>query len=260
MGTHLYSVTLSIALLICDVPIQAVQEQYGNYVTLFENLFYRAAESFGTKSTKIDLKITPFNVMEQQYPASIDDFSSYVMTGSKYSAYENIEWINKLKDFVRQLDQHPTARLFGVCFGHQIIAEALGGKVEKNPKGWEVGWSDLDINDEGRKALVTEKMKLRLHQMHQDHVTEVPANFTVLASSDICPVHLMVKGNRILAVQGHPEFHAGVATAIVNARKESGVFTADFADNVLQQLCEPTDDLWFAEKAIGFLSSRPARD
>ena len=68
---------------------------------------------------------------------------------TEYSAYDSDAWISQLKDFIRQVDATTNSKILGICFGHQIIAEALGGKVEKNTLGWEIGWTPLQVNPQG---------------------------------------------------------------------------------------------------------------
>jgi GMP synthase-like glutamine amidotransferase len=106
-----------IALLVCDIPIPAVVEKHGDYFQLFTKCF--------------NLPMDPFHVFNSEFPAADDSYSVYIITGSKFSAYENHPWIERLKQFVK----NTRAKVIGICFGHQIIAEAMGGKIEKNPLG-----------------------------------------------------------------------------------------------------------------------------
>lgn len=70
------------------------------------------------------------------------------------SAYEDIPWINRLVDFTSQIPgKYPHLKLIGICYGHQIIARAFGGKVEKNTKGWELGVRTVELTQLGKKLL-----------------------------------------------------------------------------------------------------------
>jgi GMP synthase-like glutamine amidotransferase len=90
----------------------------------------------------------------------------------------------QLKAFVRTVfNKYPTIKFLGICFGHQIIAEALGGKVEKNSRGWEVGWTVIYLNDRAQRFLHTDKSNMKIHQMHQDHVTQMPSGMRVFCFS-----------------------------------------------------------------------------
>ena len=85
-----------------------------------------------------NIQIHSYEVQFGDYPATLDECDAYLITGSKVSAYDDIPWINELKIFVCALHQHQK-KLIGICFGHQLIAEALGGKVERSKRGWHVG-------------------------------------------------------------------------------------------------------------------------
>ncbi|TPX67851.1 hypothetical protein SpCBS45565_g03424 [Spizellomyces sp. 'palustris'] len=241
---------LYIAFLICDIPLPTIVSQYGDYTQLFTTLLTKAAK---THSPPIDLHIESYNVLEGAYPKDPSVFTGYILTGSKFSAYDTLPWISHLKDFIKTVDAHTNAKVIGICFGHQVIAEALGGRVIKNPAGWEIGWTNVNVNDCGAACLNTTKQSMRIQQMHQDHVTVLPPHFETIMSTPECPIQATISGNRYLTIQGHPEFTPGVVKEIVKARKASGVFSEEVASAVLEKVDNPVDDDWFARKMIGFL-------
>ncbi|KAJ3158240.1 hypothetical protein HDU86_002949 [Geranomyces michiganensis] len=253
MGIHLYAIRLRIALLVCDTPLPVVVEKYGNYEKLFGELLRQGAAAYSASAKPTNLDIEAFDVVQGQLPDDISKFSAFILTGSKYSAYEDLDWINNLKRFMQRVDAESTAKVVGVCFGHQIVAEALGGKVTKNPAGWEVGWTPTILNPFGETTLNTGVKVHNVHQMHQDHVSVLPPGFKVLASTDKCPIQMAVRGDRYLTIQGHPEFTAGVVTEIVKARQAAGIFTEDFASTVFSNLDNAVDNSWFGKKMIGFM-------
>jgi GMP synthase-like glutamine amidotransferase len=151
-----------------------------------------------------EVEIISFDVLNGQFPKSVDDCEAYICTGSKYSVYEDIDWIKQLKDFVFQLYKKEK-KFVGVCFGHQMLAEALGGKVLKSGKGWNVGVHPFGI------AIKEEWMDpfqetFDLIMMCQDQVVELPDNSKLLAHADDCFVGMFKVGDTMLGIQAHPEF------------------------------------------------------
>lgn len=202
-----------VAILLCDEPAEHIKAEFGDYFKLFTNLLGK--DSF---------LYTGFNVVEQQYPSNALDFDAYLLTGSKYSAYEDLPWIKLLKAFLREIDRVDTIRVVGVCFGHQIIAEALGGKCEKNVKGWEVGWEEVELTVAGKQVfhLPDNKSALAIQEMHQDHVTILPAGFEVLATTVKSKNQILLKPDKYWTVQGHPEYSASFVQALIDMRLEKG--------------------------------------
>eukprot|EP00697_Spironema_sp_BW2_P015433 gnl/Spiro4/6267_TR3228_c0_g1_i1.p2 gnl/Spiro4/6267_TR3228_c0_g1~~gnl/Spiro4/6267_TR3228_c0_g1_i1.p2 ORF type:complete len:254 (-),score=96.89 gnl/Spiro4/6267_TR3228_c0_g1_i1:70-801(-) len=197
-----------------------------------------------------DLSIRTFDCVAGEFPSAeaIDAVAGFIITGSKHSAYETVEWIQQLKACVADLDRRRKPVL-GICFGHQILAEALGGRVIKNPKGWEVSHSTFALTDSGRSVLGTDKPALCMLQMHQDVVSDVPPGMEVIASNDF-GVEMMRKDNHILSIQGHPEFSAAVIRKILELRE--GVIPEPLRQHGLAVVDSPTDARWFASVALAF--------
>ena len=127
-----------------------------------------------------------------------DAFDGYVLTGSKFSVYEDIEWIHRLRAFVQSLGQQARP-VFGICFGHQLMADAFGGKTARAEQGWGIGaqpyrYAVADVAD--GSALV----------FHQDQVVRLPPGATVAGGSDHCPFGALEYEFPALSVQYHPEF------------------------------------------------------
>ncbi|KAG9219991.1 hypothetical protein CCMSSC00406_0006904 [Pleurotus cornucopiae] len=218
----------SLGLLICDTPIPSVVLSHGDYHSIFSTLL---ASSLSDKS--IQFTVDPYDVKKQEYPSEDKQYDAFMITGSAASAYENLEWINRLITFVASIpDKYPKAKIFGICFGHQVVGRAFGGECVPNGGRWEVGVTEVDLTDVGREIFGVQK--LNIHQMHRDHVPAVPAGFTLLGSTPVAHNQGMVQyaseegrhgltDIRILTVQGHPEFTKPIVNAIVEARSKSGV-------------------------------------
>ena len=147
------------------------------------------------------LRYEVYDVEEGQYPPDIDAADAYLITGSKSSVYEDKPWIAQLLDFVRELHRR-RKKLVGICFGHQLVAQALGGKVEKSDKGWGVGlhthhftsvppWHDGKDRD------------LDILVSHQDQVVDTAEGAVVLAGSSFCE-NPLVAINTFWELISHP--------------------------------------------------------
>ena len=183
--------------------------EFGEYPDMFMALLGR--EDPG-------MEFVVYDVEHGHYPDNIDDVDAYLITGSRSSVYDDKPWIKTLMEFVRKLHSIDK-KLVGICFGHQLIAQALGGTTEKYSGGWGVGlhthqfstapaWHDQ--GDPGVDILVS----------HQDQVVAVPEQAKVLAGSEFCENAVCQIGKHILTFQGHPEFMPGYARELMAFRRE----------------------------------------
>jgi GMP synthase-like glutamine amidotransferase len=183
--------------------------EYGEYPDMFIGLL--AAQDPG-------LEFSVYDVEEGEYPQDIDEVDAYLITGSKSSVYDDKPWIATLIDFVRELDSRHK-KIVGICFGHQLVAEALGGKTGKSPKGWGVGLhthrfaSAPAWHDQGEPAF-------DILVSHQDQVVENAVGAKVLAGSEFCENAVCQVGEHILTFQGHPEFVPDYSREIMELRRE----------------------------------------
>lgn len=157
-------------------------------------------------------------VCQGEFPNHVDQYDIYLATGSRFSVYDDITWIDQLKDFVKTI-QSAKKIYIGVCFGHQMLAEALGGKVEKATVGWSVGVQSFSIQKE--KAWMEPRQNpVNLLMMCQDQVKLLPPDGEILASTITCPVGMFQVGKRMLGIQAHPEFSKAYDQALMEARIE----------------------------------------
>ena len=153
-----------------------------------------------------------------EFPQSVDDYDAYLVTGSAAGVYDELDWIAPLEDFIRSA-YAAGKPLAGICFGHQVIANALGGKAEKSEKGWGCGVRTLPIIDKGH-IFTQDDQDSTLLYMHQDQVTQAPPEATVLIGDDFCPVASFAIGDQVLCFQGHPEFTPQVIAGITDLRQD----------------------------------------
>lgn len=257
--------SLHFALIVCDTPLPEVIERYGDYTKQYPVVFDKAAKGK-------DLAITWdfFNVVDEGQLPSLEDvkagkYDAIVVTGSKHNAHDNTPWILKLVDFLATVQTEPyqkAVKLIGFCFGHQTILRSAGGVTERNPKGWEVGYTEIELNSSGKEFFNTDKNKLRINQLHRDHVSTLPKGFKCLAfTKENTENHITVSDNKqVITVQGHPEFNRGTMRIVIEKRMESGILPKEQATQWLKTLDdlktnEDMEDVWLVEKFIDFTFS-----
>ncbi|KAG2336142.1 class I glutamine amidotransferase-like protein [Suillus weaverae] len=254
-GTH-----RRIAILICDVPVDTIREQHGDYTRIFKTLLEESLKPINethSADSQTTFTLEPFDVRAQVYPKE-DEYDAMLITGSASTAHEyeqpGREWMKKLIEYVRVVaTEKPRIKIFGICFGHQIVALAMGGTCVRNTR-FEVSATKLQLTELGKRVYGVESGTLvrdlylplvsysffleNLHLMNRDHVPTEPPSFHVLASSTQSPNHGMVlfsqsKSPRdtphsnfrltdihILTSQGHPEFTESIMHLLLRLRRE----------------------------------------
>ncbi len=193
------------ALLVCDHIRKELVHIDGEYPDMFEKLF-----------PEINLK--PFWVCDGEFPTSTDQYDIYICSGSKHSVYDDIPWIGELNSFVNAIYK-ANKTLVGLCFGHQMIAQALGGKVEKAIGGWSIGVHEFEVT--AKDTWMTPDMnRISLLLMCQDQVAELPENSQIHAATYTCPIGIYSIDNRFLGIQAHPEFSKEYHQALFTIRSE----------------------------------------
>ncbi len=164
-----------------------------------------------------DADFRVFAALDGVFPSAPDEADLWVITGSKFGAYEDHDWIAPLEAFIRAC-RDAERPMMGICFGHQIIAQALGGVVRKSAKGWGLGIHDYTpVN--WPDALGPAPETIALQAFHQDQVEQLPGGAHVIARSDFCENAALWYPGFALTVQGHPEFGRPYASALLEARK-----------------------------------------
>ena len=163
---------------------------------------------------------------------SIDDGDVWIITGSKYSVYDNVSWINNLVDFVKVLIKHKKP-ILGICFGHQVIAKSIGADVIKNPLGWELGSYRINLTDQGSNHKLFSGFKNNdiVYESHQDIVVSLPSDVSILADTEKSIQSFQYNDN-VFGVQFHPEFSWKVTRMLMDLRIAKGI-TVD--NNILEK-------------------------
>ncbi len=203
---------------ICDPDPNSYQYQYE---PMFRHYF-----SEHISATWI---LNEYRITQGNWPTTIDECDGWIIGGSPKSVYDKDSWIAELITFVKNCHHHKKS-LVGICFGHQLIAQALGGNVRKSEKGWGVGVRDFNMLTS--KPWMTEtKAHCSLLFSHQDQVKELPEGAELLATDPFCPNQIYTIGDHILSIQGHPEF----TTTYMRDRLESR--KAIIGDHSYQTAC-----------------------
>ena len=157
--------------------------------------------------TEHNLELVEYRITEGEFPA-VGACDAYLITGSPKGVYDEEAWIARLGDFIRATYAEQR-KMVGICFGHQILAHALGGHAEKSQKGWGIGLRRLQIK--GQQRWMTPPLSQgAFYYCHQDQVMRLPAGADLLAGNEFCPHGMFVLHDRVLGFQGHPEFTKGV--------------------------------------------------
>lgn len=212
---------MKLAILETDTPVPAALAEYGSYGDIFRGLLERG----GIPS---DAEISYFDVVKDQDYPPVSDIDAILITGSKFDAHSDLEWILKLTEYTKKV-LAAEKKIIGICFGHQILGRALGTNGVRNKKGWEVASTEILLTDVGKKVFSKLNKEhdgtLQIMQMHQDIVPSVPEGAELLASSPVCEVQGLYKQHKFISLQGHPEFVNDIVDKILDVREKAGIFT-----------------------------------
>jgi GMP synthase-like glutamine amidotransferase len=267
-----------IAMLNADIPVPNVRARLGTYGAIFHRLLVEAASRISLGSV---IESTDFDVVQGEYPEDLSNFDAMIISGSAAAAYDDASWVRKLDAYILSVYQdHPRIRIFGSCFGHQLICQSLfrnhGVLVEKDPKGWELGVHKIQFTEKFSAALgpslkpkglllgkrpltpstetgrdadgLRSSEALRLQFVHADHVKiphgdTLPPPWMVIGSSKHCAVQGIYEPGRVLTLQGHFEFDRFVNSETIN------VFGASWAPERLAKALHDMDADDDADKA-----------
>jgi len=232
---------MHVAIIQCDAVLSEWVPVFGNYTDMIKRMF---------ESVDADIEYRVFDSRQGEYPHDLDNYDFYITTGSKAAAYQDLPWIKQLVRFVQRLDKQQK-KLIGICFGHQIIAMARHGQVEKSLKGWGVGVA------QNRVVAHPEWMKeaddvLNIIVSHQDQISRLPNDTRVIASSDFCPYFVVQWGNHFLSVQGHPEWLPAYCRALMNHRRQ--ILGDELVEAGLASLATRPDNALFSRWILDFVA------
>ncbi len=240
---NIITMDLRIGILECDHVDPDLRDTYGDYDEMIANLVH-------TQDNSIEFSV--YDLIAEQFPVDLNACDAYIITGSRFGVYEDLPWINKAKDLVKKLhkDNIPTV---GICFGHQLIAESLGGKVVKaEDKGRGLGVQTWYINSQAQWMSDSSIDPLSLNACHQDQVIQLPADSELLLSSNFCPIAGFQKDN-MLGIQGHPEFDTEYTDYLFN--KHKGTLNKEAAKKSKDSFKIPADSNVVGAWMVNFIKS-----
>ena len=226
---------MKIGILVTGHPPDELHDQFGAYDAMFRALLDGNGFDFET-----------FAVVDNQFPESAYQADGWIITGSRHGAYEDHVWIPPLEDLIREIQKSGNP-LIGVCFGHQIIAQALGGRVEKFKGGWSVGRTEYHMGER----------TIAINAWHQDQVVEKPADADVFASTSFCANAGLVYGDSIWTIQPHPEYGSDFISALIEKRGK-GVVPDTLLAEATANLNRPTDRMEIAGVMADFFRKERA--
>ncbi|MEM6693833.1 MAG: type 1 glutamine amidotransferase [Pseudomonadota bacterium] len=186
-----------------------------------------------------------YPVVDMVLPGSIHAADGWLISGSRHGAYEDHAWIPPLEAFIRDC-YGAGVPMVGICFGHQIIAQALGGTVEKFAGGWSVGQQRYDFGTRGTLAS---------YAWHQDQVTALPEGAERIGQSDFCANAALLYEGRAFTVQPHPEYEPAQVEGLLEHRAP-GVVPPDQIEAAWGRMDQPVDNAAMAGMIATFFKER----
>ena len=220
---------MRIGILQTGLAPEALAPEMGDYPDMFARLLDGHGFTFRT-----------WKVVEGELPASVTEADGWLITGSRHGVYEDHPWIPPLEHFIRDAFA-ARVPVVGICFGHQIVAQAMGGKVERFDGGWAVGATEYDFGGE----------TLRLNAWHRDQVVTAPPGAKVIATNDFCTNAALLYDDRALTVQAHPEFRPEFVDGLMRTRGK-GLVPDEVMAEAAAKLDLPIQDKAMAGRIAAF--------
>ncbi len=229
---------VKVGLLVCD----HVRAEYlgisGDYDDMFRRLF----------SGHPEVEVVTYDAVGGRLPDHPGEADAWMTTGSRHSVNDDEQWIRELEEFVRRTAEAGVP-FIGICFGHQLIARALGGTVVKSDRGWGVGVKEVEVSPD-----LGWGESYRVLTSHEDQVEALPPGAEILGWNEHCPVSVMGVGSTMLGIQGHPEFESAYSAALMESRRGT-IIPEQTVDAGMTSLDEGSDGERLADWILEFIRS-----
>jgi len=222
---------MKIGILLVGRASEDLVDEYGTYAEMLIALINTEEQVFEFKT---------FNILDDEFPKDHLECDGWIVTGSPHGVYEDHSWIPTISQLINNIYE-ANLPIFGVCFGHQLIAQALGGHVEKSEKGWGLGLHTYQVNNKpDYMSNLSEEVTLNI--CHQDQVLRPPQGATVYAKSEFCENAGFYIKDKVLTMQAHPEFLVDFTKALLAARRDVTI-PKEFVDPALVGLKNNPDSV-----------------
>ncbi|XP_031132088.1 gamma-glutamyl peptidase 5-like [Ipomoea triloba] len=235
------------AVLLCADDSEYVKKMYGGYFGVFLRMLAEEGETWAV-----------FRVARGEFPEDdeIGEFDGFVITGSCNDAHGNDAWICKLLNLLHKLNSMKK-KVLGICFGHQILGRAIGGKTGRATGGWDIGVTTVHLKKS--KVFTSLKMPafLNILEVHQDEIRELPAKAEILAWSIKTGIEMFKYGDHFMGIQGHPEYTKDILLNLVDRLNRGNFIKDDMAAAAKARVAENelNREAW-KKLCISFLKGR----
>uniref|UniRef100_A0A7N0TNN4 Glutamine amidotransferase domain-containing protein n=1 Tax=Kalanchoe fedtschenkoi TaxID=63787 RepID=A0A7N0TNN4_KALFE len=225
------------AVLLCAEDSEHVKRKYGGYFGVFVSLLGEEGDAWAV-----------YRVAAGEFPGEeeIRAVDGFVLTGSCNDAHGDDPWIRQLLGLLRRLVEMKK-KILGVCFGHQILCRALGGKTGRSATGWDIGVTTIEMLPPS-KQLSSFKLpaSLQVIECHQDEVTELPLKAEVMGKSGKTGVEMFRYGEHAMGIQGHPEYTKDILLHLIERLEAKKCITAEYAEAMRARAAEgePDREAW----------------
>lgn len=228
-----------------------LRARHGDYPAMFRALI---------GAVDPEMEFATVRVVAGEMPASPRQADAWLVTGSRHGVYDALPWIEPLKEFLRDC-LAARVPVVGICFGHQILAEALGGRAAKSERGWGLGVQDYDLVPGAPGWLRALPKHFSVRALHQDQVVALPPGATVLARSPHCAFAALAYGDPerpdAISLQPHPEFGAAFMDELL-ALRAGTTFSHELADAARATLARPVASEDWGRLIAGYLHAATA--
>ncbi|GMJ06795.1 hypothetical protein like AT2G23970 [Hibiscus trionum] len=235
------------AVLLCAEDSDYVKKRYGGYYGVFVDMLAEEGETWDV-----------FKVANGEFPddEQIERFDGFVITGSCNDAHGNDVWICDLISLLKKLDSF-NKKVLGICFGHQILSRALGGKTGRAISGWDIGLTTIHLSSSNLFSSLKIPSTLSIIECHRDEVRELPPKAEMIAWSEKTGVEMFRYGDHMMGIQGHPEYTQDILIHLVDRLRHRNLIADSYADELKANMgkVEPDKDEW-KKLCTSFLKGR----